>query len=100
MVVHLDPTVIDCEKTNDLKEIVRKILYDIDPIITFHDFRVVIGDKANNVLFDVVIPPSYKYSERELTDIIKNRVNEAGNGNLYAVVVVDRSYGELKSEAD
>lgn len=100
LVVHLDPTVIDCEKTNELKEIVRKILYDIDPVITFHDFRVVIGDEANNVLFDVVIPPSYKYSEKELTDIIKNRVNEAGNGNLYAVVVVDRSYGELKSEEE
>ena len=100
LVVHLDPTILDCEKTNEFKEIVRGILYDIDPIITFHDFRVVIGDKANNVLFDVVVPPSYKYTEKELTGIIKNRVNEAGNGNLYAVVVVDRSYGELKSEAD
>ena len=97
LVVHLDPTILDCEKTNHFKEVVKEILYDIDPIITFHDFRVVVGDKANNVLFDVVIPPSYKYSEQELTDIIKNRVNEAGNGNLYAVVVVDRSYGELKN---
>ena len=82
LVVHLDPTILDCEKTNEFKEVVRKILYDIDPVITFHDFRVVIGDKANNVLFDVVIPPNYKYSEQELTDIIKNRVNAAGNGNL------------------
>lgn len=100
LVVHLDPTVLDCEQTNEFKEVVKNILNEIDPKLTFHDFRVVIGEKANNVLFDVVIPPSYKYSEKELTDIIKNRVNEAGNGNLYAVVVVDRSYGELKSESD
>lgn len=100
IVVHLDPTILDCEETNELKEVVREILYSIDPILTFHDFRVVYGEKAKNVLFDVVAPPRYKYSDEELVAIIKNRVNDAGNGNLYAVVVVDKSYGELKSEAD
>ena len=100
IVVHLDPTVLDSEETNELKEVVKNILYDIDPIITFHDFRVVYGETAKNVLFDVVVPPRYQYSNDELINIIKNRVNEAGNGNLYAVVVVDRSYGVLKSEED
>ena len=98
LVVHLDPTVLDSEETNELKEIVKQILFDIDPVITFHDFRVVVGETAKNVLFDVVVPPRYKYSDDDLVDIIKNRVNEAGQGNLYAVVVVDRSYGVLKSE--
>ncbi len=98
LVVHLDPTVLDSEETNELKEIVKQILFDIDPVITFHDFRVVVGETAKNVLFDVVVPPRYKYSDEDLIDIIKNRVNEAGQGNLYAVVVVDRSYGILKSE--
>ena len=61
---------------------------------------MVYGEKAKNVLFDVVIPPKYKYSDDELVSIIKNRVNEAGNGNLYAVVVIDKSYGILKSETE
>ncbi len=100
LVVHLDPTVLDCEETNNLKELVRDILHDIDPIITFHDFRVVFGDKSKNVLFDVVVPPKYKYTDFELTEIIKNRVNIAGNGNLYAVIVIDKSYGNLKSEEE
>ena len=52
------------------------------------------------MLFDIVVPPKFKYPDDELVSIIKNRVNEAGNGNLYAVVVVDRSYGVLKSEED
>lgn len=100
LVVHLDPTVLDCEETNELKEKVRAILSDIDPILTFHDFRVVYGEKAKNVLFDVVVPPKYKYTDSELTELIKKRVNEVGNGNLYAVILVDRSYGELKSEEE
>lgn len=98
LVVHLDPTVLDCEETNELKKLVADILYDIDPIITFHDFRVVTGEKDKNVLFDVVVPPEYKYKDDELVKMIKNRVNEAGNGNLYAVIIVDKSYGELESE--
>lgn len=100
LVVHLDPTVLDSEETNELKELVKNILYNIDPVISFHDFRVVVGETAKNVLFDVVVPPKYKYSDNELTELIKNRINEAGNGNLYAVIVVDRSYGQLKSEED
>lgn len=100
LVVHLDPTVLDCKETNNLKNLVAEILNDIDPVITFHDFRVVVGDKAKNVLFDVVVPPKYKYSDDELIHIIKKRINEAGEGNLYAVIVVDKSYGELKSEKE
>lgn len=100
LVVHLDPTVLDCEETNELKEVVRKILYDIDPIITFHDFRVVIGETAKNVLFDVVVPPKFKYSDEDLVTEIKNRIKIAGQGNLYAVILVDKSYGNLKSEND
>lgn len=100
LVVHLDPTVLDCEETNELKEVVRKILYDIDPIITFHDFRVVVGETAKNVLFDVVVPPKYKYSDEDLISEIKNRIKIAGKGNLYAVILVDKSYGNLKSEND
>ena len=98
LVVHLDPTVLDCEETNELKQIVAKILNDIDPIITFHDFRVVTGEQNKNVLFDVVVPPEYKYSDIQLIDMIKNRVKEAGEGRLFAVVVVDKSYGELTDD--
>ncbi len=100
LVVHLDPTVLDCEETNELKEKVRVILNEIDPILTFHDFRVVYGEKAKNILFDVVVPPKYKYTDSELTELIKKRINEAGNGYLYAVILVDKSYGQLKSEEE
>ncbi len=100
IVVHLDPTVIDCPETNELKEIVTGIIAGIDTELTFHDFRVVVGDKAKNVLFDVVVPPRFKMKDAELTDLIKKRVNEAGNGNLYAVIDIDRGYGALKSEND
>lgn len=100
IVVHLDPTVLDCAETNELKEVVAGIIADIDSSLTFHDFRVVVGEKAKNVLFDVVVPPRFRMKDGELTELIKKRVNEAGNGNLYAVIDIDRGYGTLKSEND
>ena len=96
IVVHLDPTVLDSEETNELKQLVSGIIAEIDPELTFHDFRVVVGETAKNVLFDVVVPPRYKYSDDELTDILKEKIHEAGNKRLYAVITVDRSYGTLK----
>ena len=96
IVVHLDPTVLDSEETNEYKKLVADIISDIDPVLTFHDFRVVFGEKAQNVLFDVVVPPKFKYSNDELTDMLKKRIYEAGNKNLYAVITVDQSYGNLK----
>lgn len=100
IVAHLDPTVLDCPETNKYKELVRDILFKIDPVITFHDFRVVMGENAQNVLFDVVVPFGYKIPDDELEQKIKNCINEAGSGNLYAVINIDKSYGNLKSEEE
>ena len=38
----------------------------IDPIIKYHDFRIVKGNTHINVLFDVVVPQKYKYKDEEL----------------------------------
>lgn len=92
LVVHLDPTVLDSEETNELKALTGSILNNIDPVLTFHDFRVVYGETHKNVLFDVVVPPKYKLTDEELTNKIKNAVKEADN-SLFAVILIDRSYG-------
>jgi hypothetical protein len=79
LVVHLDPTVLDCEETNELKEVVKQILYDIDPVITFHDFRVVVGDKAKNVLrgyLNAIATGSVATLPEEVTPTLKNSITE------------------------
>lgn len=100
IVVHLDPTELDSPIVNEFRGVVADIIYGIDASLSFHDFRVVMGENAHNVLFDVVVPPKFKLKDDELTAIIKKSVNEAGNGNLYAVINIDRGYGTLKSEND
>ncbi|MBR2877197.1 MAG: cation-efflux pump, partial [Clostridia bacterium] len=96
LVVHLDPTILDSPEINELKEMVSKIIENIDPALTFHDFRVVIGEENKNVLFDVVVPPEYELSDEKLEEIIKNKISEANNGKIFTVLVIDHSYGVLE----
>ncbi|MBQ6936690.1 MAG: cation transporter [Clostridia bacterium] len=96
LVVHLDPTILDSPEINELKEMVNDIICEIDRELTFHDFRVVIGEENKNVLFDVVVPPEYKYSDEELERIITEKITEMSNGKIFTVLVVDHSYGVLE----
>lgn len=95
LVVHLDPTVLDSEETNELKAFTAGIINEFDPEITFHDFRVVYGNNHKNVLFDVVVPPAYKYSDDELAELLAKAIHEKADGELYAVILVDHSYAGL-----
>lgn len=96
LVVHLDPTILDSPEINELKEMVNNIICEIDSDLTFHDFRVVVGEENKNVLFDVVVPPEYKYSDEELEKMITKKITEMSNGKIFTVLVVDHSYGVLE----
>ena len=96
LVVHLDPTILDSPEINELKEMVNDIICGIDRELTFHDFRVVVGEENKNVLFDVVVPPEYKYSDEELEKIISEKISEVSNGKIFTVLVIDHSYGVLE----
>ena len=54
------------------------------------------GDENKNVLFDVVVPPEYKYSDEELEKMITKKITETSNGKIFTVLVVDHSYGVLE----
>lgn len=96
LVVHLDPTILDSPEINELKEMVSDIICEIDRELTFHDFRVVMGEENKNVLFDVVVPPEYKYSDEELEKMITDKITQMSNGKIFTVLVVDHSYGVLE----
>ena len=69
---HLDPIVVDDECVNTLRCQVEQIVKELDESFSVHDFRMVVGEKRTNVLFDVAIPFSATLSKSE----IKARVEE------------------------
>lgn len=70
MTIHMDPIETSDDLTNKLSNCVLNALIEIDPIIKYHDFRIVKGNTHINILFDVVIPPKYKMKDDELVSII------------------------------
>ncbi len=91
LVIHLDPVITDNERVNELRQRVRELINDIAPGIDIHDFRVVDGVTHSNLIFDVVVPFGFKYSDDELTDIISDKIVEI-DSSYRAVITVDHNY--------
>ncbi len=92
LVIHLDPIEVHDEETSKLHVIVNNIVKDIDESFSIHDFRIVKGKTATNMIFDVSVPFGAKLSDIEIEEEIKKRVRNL-DGNYYAVVKVEKQLG-------
>ena len=99
-VVHMDPIRTDDELTNELREMVGKVLREINRRLSFHDFRVVPGPTHTNLIFDVVVPFDVKMNDEELMHEITEHIHEY-RIDCYAVITFDRAYtSDEKREHD
>ncbi|MBQ5850892.1 MAG: cation-efflux pump, partial [Lachnospiraceae bacterium] len=58
---------------------------------SIHDFRMVQGPTHTNVIFDVVVPYSVKYSDEEVKEKVCRMVQLIDN-TYFAVINIDRLY--------
>ena len=70
--IHLDPIETDNIQLNQYKTIVSKVLNEIDPELSFHDFRMVVGQTHTNLIFDVIISDKY----RDKNQMLKEKIDE------------------------
>jgi hypothetical protein len=91
LVIHLDPVVLDDERTNALKDKVNELIMEISPDISMHDFRVSWGLTHSNLIFDIVIPYGMPQSDKEVVDNIKKKIEEL-DPSYRAFVTVDHTY--------
>lgn len=90
-VIHMDPVLTDDPEVKSLKEMTYGCLKEIDKDLTLHDFRVVKGPTHTNLIFDIVTPFGYSYSDSEIASLITDKI-KAINPNLYTVIQVDKKY--------
>lgn len=88
-VLHMDPICVDDPETDHLHTMVQTLLADIDPCISMHDFRIVKGPTHTNLIFDVVVPYSYKLSDNALVEIITYKIKSEAP-DCFAVIDVDK----------
>lgn len=91
LLIHLDPVVTDDAFVNELKEYVLGIVNDIDDSLSMHDFRVVLGTEHSNLIFDIVLPYSFRMTEDEVVREIDKQIKKI-NPTYNTVITVDKMY--------
>lgn len=99
LVVHLDPLIKDDETLNNARDMLVKILADIDERITHHDFRMVKGATHSNLIFDICVPVDFNISDNELIDMIINAVHIRERA-YECVITIDKNYCSSISVSD
>ncbi len=91
MTIHMDPIQIDDVVVNSHKELMKEIITSIDPKLSMHDFRVVIGPTHTNLIFDLQVPFEFHLT----ADEIKNRIDAEltkREDNIYTVITFEHGY--------
>lgn len=91
--IHMDPVDVDNVQANELRERVKSAVNDIDSRMSIHDFRITSGEKAVNLIFDVVVPYDIKLTDEEIKAAIDNRIYDDGT-EYFTVITIDREYVE------
>lgn len=89
--IHLDPIETDNIQLNQYKTIVSKVLNEIDPELSFHDFRMVVGQTHTNLIFDVIISDKYRDRNQMLKEKIDEQLKLIDN-KLETVITFDSQF--------
>ena len=77
LVIHMDPVEMKDQRVLQIRDRAVQILRELDPACSIHDFRVVHGEKQNNLIFDMVIPIEYDEKMRaELPQKLAERLKK------------------------
>ncbi len=90
-VIHMDPIAVNDEKTMAVRHQVSELAKAIDPRITIHDFRMVIGDSHTNLIFDMAVPFSLDRSDDEILREMERLITVI-NSTYKVVIVIDKVY--------
>ena len=89
--IHLDPIETDNIQLNQYKTLVSKVLNEIDPELSFHDFRMVVGQTHTNLIFDVIISDKYRDKNQMLKEKIDEQLKLIDN-KLETVITFDSQF--------
>ena len=89
--IHMDPVEVDNPLVIKYKQLVTDIIEEIDPELSFHDFRIVTGPTHTNLIFDLVITHDYIGSTKELKNKIQSKIKEKDD-NLFTVISIDTQF--------
>ncbi|MDD6257727.1 MAG: cation diffusion facilitator family transporter [Erysipelotrichaceae bacterium] len=91
MTLHLDPLDMSDPKVQKQRQMMEEILHEIDPMLSMHDFRSVIGTTHTNLVFDVNVPFDCKLNDEEIQQKIDDKLKDQKE-KYYTVITFDRGF--------
>ena len=92
LTIHMDPVEVNDEKVLQKKQWLKTVIRQLEPEASMHDFRMVSAGNRTNLIFDLLIPYSYKeHQEMELLKNIMETVRK-DDGSCRCIITVDRSF--------
>lgn len=89
--IHMDPISQSSEEVTALKAKVVEMVLGIDPELSIHDFRVVIGTTHTNLIFDMVVPYKFRLTDAEVAERGRAGVH-AIDSCYFGVIRVERAF--------
>ena len=89
LVIHYDPVVTDDPELTALHGRVQALVHEISPEMRLHDFRMVRGGNASNLIFDLVVPDAWLDKKAELTERLQQALSTPQK-RYYVVLTLDR----------
>lgn len=88
LVIHMDPVETKDEYTLTIKKQFEEIVKSFDPVLNFHDFRIVKGSNNINVIFDLEVPDYFEIHEKDLIDKINKKAKRI-NPKFNLIIIID-----------
>lgn len=95
-VLHTDPIVTDDETVNFAREEMRRRIAELYEGFTIHDFRMVKGEKQNNLIFDVCVPAGCKLSHAQIKASISALAKDIDSTYFCVITIDDDFTGTIK----
>lgn len=92
LVIHMDPVEMRDKKILRIKETAVRILHDLDPACSLHDFRVVHGEHQINLIFDMVVPIDYDEKKKEDLSLRMAERMKGADSRYECVITVESDY--------
>lgn len=87
--IHMDPVAVNDAEIDKARATVEKIIKELDERLTIHDFRMTGGTSRVNLIFDLVVPYKFKYSDALTVEMVQNKISHADE-RYNAVITVEK----------
>ncbi len=89
--IHLDPIVTNDPLVNEMRALAESAVKSVDESFSLHDFRMTVGEKNINLIFDLLLPNDCKTSSQEAERLVVEKIR-ARNENCYCVIKVEHPF--------